>query len=732
MDSKSSRSPLVARWGEENLGALVYRVLEFSSASVGMELDEEAARAAIQLAIREADGTQSVLDLFCRAGEELGIVFARVNKSVDNVMKIASPRSAWLTIVQEQGEVAGVLGVRDADGRRVEVSMLDSDAAPKWVSVSELTRLLGAGTKRDQLEWVAVEAAAPLSQYHHSAGHDDHVYHNVPPFERIKTLLKAEKTDLWVAVIYSAAIGLMTLVVPVATQSLVNTVAFGTLLQPLVVLTLAVLAGLGFAALLQGLRTYVVEIIQRRIFVRVATDVAHRLLRAKTDGFEGHHAPELVNRFLDVATVQKAAAMLLIDGLSIFMQTIIGMILLAIYHPWLLAFDVLMLLFILIVLFPMGSGAIATAIKESKAKYALTAWLEEMARHPLTFKSSRGAALALEQANTLAAEWLRYRSKHFRILLRQIIGSFALQAIASSVLLGVGGWLVINRQLTLGQLIAAELVVALVVSGFTKFGKQLETFYDLSAAIDKLGYLTDLPLEKQGAVSLRRTEHPASVLFRNVQFTYDGRTSILNGLNWEIKPGARIGLIGNSGSGKSSLLDMLFGLRFPGAGILEIDDVDIREVNLRDLRAQVALCRSDDVFDGTIADNIRLGHGTLGSSDIRGVLQKVGLLSVVQSLPDGINTQLSTGGWPLSAGQVARLTLARAIAGKPRLLILDECLESLVDARDREQIIDAIFDRRAPWTLIVVSADEGVLGRCDRVYELRGGTIEEASTAVTR
>ena len=180
--------------------------------------------------------------------------------------------------------------------------------------------------------------------------------------------------------IYSVAIGLLSLVVSVAVQSLVNTVAFGNLLQPLFVLTLVVLAGLGFSGVLQGLRTFVVELLQRRIFVRISSDVVHKLLRAKVEAFDGHHGPELVNRFLEVVTVQKSGALLLIDGLSILMQTSIGMILLAVYHPWLLAFDVLLFLAILVVLFPMGRGAVATSILESKAKYELVAWLEEIAR----------------------------------------------------------------------------------------------------------------------------------------------------------------------------------------------------------------------------------------------------------------------------------------------------------------------------------------------------------------
>ncbi|MEO8663166.1 MAG: ATP-binding cassette domain-containing protein, partial [Bryobacteraceae bacterium] len=430
---------------------------------------------------------------------------------------------------------------------------------------------------------------------------DSSQHHGIPPFRRLRLLVRAETRDLWVAVVYSAAIGLMTLVVPIATQSLVNTVAFGTLLQPLVVLTLLVFLGLCFATLLQGFRTWIVEIIQRRFFVRVAGDVAHRVLRARPEAFDGGHGPEVVNRFLEVVTVQKSAAMLLIDGLSILMQTVIGMILLAVYHPWLLAFDVLLLASIAIVLFPMGSGAVATSIQESKAKYELMAWLEELARHPLTFKSVNGTSLALVTTNTLTSHWLKYRSRHFRILLRQIVGSFILQAAASSVLLGVGGWLVIQRQLTLGQLIAAEIVVALVVSGFTKFGKTLEVFYDMLAAVDKLGYLTDLPLENTGVEPLPANSAGIAVSLRNVGLGYAHNPRVLEGLTWEIPAGARVGLRGNSGGGKSTLVNMLYGLRSPESGVVELDGVDLRDIRLNDVRSQVSLVRENEIFQGSIA-----------------------------------------------------------------------------------------------------------------------------------
>lgn len=563
----------------------------------------------------------------------------------------------------------------------------------------------------------------------HSAAHDshspsqaEHLYHGEHPLTRLRGWLRAEKTDLWVAVIYSVAIGLLSLVVPIAVQSVVNTVAFGTVMQPLLVLVLAVLAGLGFSAVLQTVRTYVIEMIQRRVFVRVSTESLFRLLRARMDAFDAYHGPELVNRFLDVVTVQKSSAMLLIDGLSILMQTIMGMLLLAIYHPWLLAFDIVLLIFIAIILFPMGTGAIPTAVKESKAKYKLVAWLEEVARWPATFKSTRGAAYAIERTDGLVSEYLKYRAKHFRILLRQIIGSLTLHALASSCLLGVGGWLVIQRQLTLGQLIAAELIVTLVVSGFSKFGKQLETFYDLNAAVDKLGYLTDLPMERTGTEPLPHWERGAALTMRGVHFEYLNGNEVLRNIDWDVRPGSTVGI---TGFGKSTLLDVIYGLRPPAHGILEIDQFDFRQLRLGDLRSQIALVRHPEVFHGSLAENLRLGNNA-NSAQMRSALETVGLWDDVQALPEGIDTELLTGGLPLSPSQALLLMIARALLHSPRLLLLDECLDQVEDPAERLRIATAMCGHLKPWTTVVVSSKPDVLALCDSVYELRNGSLLRA------
>jgi ABC-type bacteriocin/lantibiotic exporter with double-glycine peptidase domain len=540
---------------------------------------------------------------------------------------------------------------------------------------------------------------------------------NVTPFRRLRDWLHFERTTLWVAIIYSVAIGLLSLVVPVAVQSLVNTVAFGTLIQPLFLLTLVVLAGLGFSAVLQSMRTWVVELIQRRVFVRIASDAVQRLLRVRVEAFDDHHGPELVNRFFDVVTLQKAGAILLIDGLSILMQSIIGMVLLAVYHPWLLAFDLLLLAGIAIVWFPLGAGAIPSAIVESKAKYDLVAWLEEIARFPVTFKSASGAAFALNRTDQLVTNYLLYRARHFRILIRQVIGSLTLQAIASSVLLGVGGWLVIQRQLTLGQLIAAELIVTLVVSGFGKFGKQLETYYDLCAAVDKLGYLTDLPLERQGGGQMPASAAGMAVRLRDVSFSYNGRVQVLNGLNATLAPGARVAV---TGIGKSTLFDLIYGLREPASGVVEVDHQDARSITRTGLRADIALVRGAEIFQGTVAENLGLGDPAITSLQMREALAVAGLLDTVDAMPDGLNSVLTTGGPQLARGQAARLVLARALLARPRLLLLDECIDAIEDPAARESLLRALFHPANRWTVLIGTKEADLIGLCEHNLDLGG------------
>ena len=555
----------------------------------------------------------------------------------------------------------------------------------------------------------------------------DQPWQGAHPLRRLLSWMQAESPDLWVAFVYSIAVGMLSLVVPIATQNLVNTIAFGTLMQPLVVLVAIVLVALMLSGLLYVMRLYVVEVLQRRVFVRIVTDVVYRLLRVRMEGFDKGYGPELVNRFFEVVTVQKAGATLIIDGLTLLIETAVGLAVMAAYDPILLGFDFVLVVAVVVILVPLSSGALKTAVKESKAKYAMAAWLGELARHPTTFKSAGGQAYAVHRANALATGYLKYRSQHFLVLLRQNIGAVTLQAIGTAALLGAGGYLVIQQRLTIGQLVAAELIVAVVLAGIAKLGKQLENFYDLLAAVDKLGYFTDLPLEKVGSESLPRIPMGAQVELKQVSFTHDSRPgAILDEINWVIPAGSRVGLIAKSGAGKSTMLDVIYSLRPPQSGVIEFDGRDARDLKLEDLRGQVALVRHPEVFQGTVVDNVRLGDATLTLEDVRHALRLAGLLEDVQALPAGLQTELITNGLPLSHGQLIRLMLARAVASRPRLLILDEILDPIDDLVECSRLVDHLFDPQNPWTLIVVSQRTAVLDRCDQRFVLSQGTLNPA------
>jgi ABC-type bacteriocin/lantibiotic exporter with double-glycine peptidase domain len=628
-------------------------------------------------------------------------------------------------------------------GRRLKARQLvgDDDSNELRLDDAALCKALGHEDGAI-LEWVAATPAAPLDAmvdprvkhahdvehagaHHfggHNDGHGDHHPHGPRPLTRLRALLRLERDDVWVVLVYAVAVGLLSLAMPIAVQSLVSTVAFGTLLQPLVVLTVLLAGVLSFSSVLQALKFRVVEAIQQRLFVRVALDVAYRLPRTRADALDRTYAPELVNRFFDVLTVQKTVNNFLLDGLTLVLSILIGMLVLAFYHPLLLAFDVVLILGMVAVVTPLGRGGQRTAIAESLAKYRVAAWLEEIARHGETFRSRHGATYAAARADVLSQAYLAARRANFQIVFRQYAGVLFLQVLATASLLGLGGWLVIERQLTLGQLVAAEIIVASVVSSLSKLGKKLDSFYDLVAAMDKIGHLVDLPLERaSGSGTLAGLEGPAAVRVEGVRIAYPGggREIVLPDLT--LAPGDRVAVVGPDGSGKTTFAEILFGLREPTAGVASLDGVEVREVAPAELREHVArVCTEQaEVIEGTVLDNVALGRPGIGHREAHDALAAVGLDERVRQLPRGLDTWLSATGVPLSGSDLRRLGVARAIAGRPRLLVVDGGVAGL-GPRAREVVIATLLDNEAPWTLLVLAnEDDPLVGRCDRVIAMR-------------
>jgi len=596
-----------------------------------------------------------------------------------------------------------------ANGRKLSFSTPAGDRPVQIVSPRKIEQLLRREGFEGTLRCVVVESSLTSSDALLS-----HVG-ETKPLQRLLSLLRAESSDIWVVVIFALVSGLLTMTTPLAVEALVSTVAFGRLLQPVIILSLMLLAFLVFQAAIKAIQTFVVEIIQRRLFARVAADLSFRLPRTRVEALDEKYAPELVNRFFDIVTVQKVSAQLLLDGINLILNIAVGMAVLAFYHPYLLAFDIVLVFAILFTMVVLGHGAVKTSVKESKIKYAMAAWLEDLARCRTTFRYDGAAEFAMERADKLIYEYLTARKKHFHILMRQIIFMLLLEALASAALLAIGGWLVISDQLSIGQLVAAELIVAVVVGGLAKFGKHIESFYDLMASVDKLGVLFDLPIERTDG--LLTTGQTSGIVTKNISYSlHDGR-EILNNVSLSIRSGQKVAISGASGCGKSLLLDMLFGLRVPDSGLVTVNGIDPRDVRPDMLRKRVTLARDIEVFEGTIAENVHLERPDIKFSDVRTALEIVNLLPSIQQHPLGLETKLTSAGTPLTTSQLRRLMVARAIVGAPEIVLLDEILDGMSDAGSA-QILQQMIDAEFPWTIVLVTNREKLKSMMDNVIEL--------------
>jgi putative ABC transport system ATP-binding protein len=711
------------------------------AAITGSEYDHERALIAVQNTTkREGDPLSKLV----AAAAEVYMRVSPVRLSLAEVVWRAHhdmPVVIWSTVESKWIVItfAGWFRLRVADGEhpthRVTISR---DDLVQRLGLKSLNDVIEAGIVHPErpAHDMSVHAAVARKTHTHGEEHGNGHGKHVSPTRRFFRLLKAERSDIVTLLIFSVFAGLLYLAAPLAVDAVVSNLAFGGQAQPyvqaIVILAIALFGALALQAVVSGFQYYISDIIQRRIFVRTAADLAYRLPRVKAEALDNVHAPELVNRFLDVVTVQKSTSLLLLDGINLIFGSLIGMLLLALYHPVLLLFVAVLLGLIVLITWLLGRGAVDTSIAESRMKYDVVNWFEEIAAFPFVFKGPGGYDMAYQRANQLSTEYLNRRAGHFRIVMRQIIGLLILSVFASATLLVVGGWLVISQQITLGQLVASELIMGSIVAAMAKMGKKLEAWYDAMAAMDKLGHIFDLEIEREDGEQPVRRDGGAEVRGCDVSFGYHG--ALFEKKSFLIPPGSRAAIIGPHGSGASSLLDILFGLRQPSEGHVSIDGLDLRTWYLEALRESVMLLRRNEIVDGSVLENLRLGRVDIGLDEIREALERVGLLDILLHRPEGLNLRLKVGGAPLSGNQRTRLLLARAIVQRPRLLLIDELFDSL-DGESFKLLETAILDRTMPWTVILATRDHDVTKRCDQVIELapchlNDGTVIQTSKSL--
>jgi ABC-type bacteriocin/lantibiotic exporter with double-glycine peptidase domain len=311
----------------------------------------------------------------------------------------------------------------------------------------------------------------------------------------VKILYLERKTINFIFV-YALLIGLIGLTLPLGITAVFNLLSNGAMYSSTYILIAIVLIGVVLGGLLLIGQLSLVEAIEQKIFTKASVEFAFRLPRIKKSEFEGENPPELVNRFFDIVTIQKGLTKLLVDIVAAGVTILFSAILLAFYHPVFISFGVFVILGIILLLGIYYRQGLNTSIEESEHKYNLVAYLEGVASELDQHDSKEKREAIVQNADMINAEYLRARNSHFKILRKFFAGSLILRTILMGGLLLAGSFFVVERQMTLGQFVAAEVIIVQISYAVEKFLTSLDTVFDMATGSEKLAAITDLELEE--------------------------------------------------------------------------------------------------------------------------------------------------------------------------------------------------------------------------------------------
>lgn len=545
------------------------------------------------------------------------------------------------------------------------------------------------------------------------------------PLKRLWGLLSTEKKDLTNIYVFAFFNGILSLSIPLGIQAIINLIQSATTSTSWIVLVVFVLVGLAMAGIFQIFQLIAAERIQQRIFARAALDFSYRIPRFRISALKNYYPPELINRFFDVLTVQKGLYKLLFDFSVASLQIIFGLILLSLYHPFFIAFGVFLFILVFVFFRITSKRGLETSLEESKYKYQTVSWLEEMARNINTFKMAGDTDYPMKKTDSFSGKYLRARRSHFSVLLRQYSSLIFFKVLIAGGLLLLGGLLVFDQQMNIGQFVAAEIVIVLIISSVEKLVFSIDTIYDVLTSLEKLGSVTDLELEPSANEELLELnlDSPLSVKLQDLSLdSPQWQFKILDQINLEVKAGEKLGVAGSMGAGKSSLLQVIAGLFDEYQGRILINDTLLQNINLQSLRSAVGdNLRQEELFEANLLENISLGREGVGPDEAMKLLDLVGLREFTNRLSKGLFTPLPSSGIGLPSSTRSRILMARSLAGKHAITLLED---NWFDVSDeiRARWLDYLC-LECPNTVVMATNNRESLQRMDRIVILEKGKI---------
>jgi len=544
------------------------------------------------------------------------------------------------------------------------------------------------------------------------------------PLQRFYNLLKLDKRDISQIVFYAIFAGLVSLSLPLGIQAIINLIQAGQVSISWIVLVVIVVIGVALVGILSLMQLRITENLQQKIFVRSSFEFAYRLPKIKFEELYNQYPPELANRFFDTLSIQKGTSKLLIDFSTALLQILFGIILLSLYHPFFIFFGILLIaLLYSIFKFSYNSG-LASSLKESKYKYKVASWLQEIARNSFSFRKQDNLDFALNKNNILVDEYLNYREKHFKVIKRQFSQLIVFKVIITASLLLIGGYLVLNQKMNIGQFVAAEIIILLVLNSVEKLIVGLESLYDVLTSVEKIGQIVDLNIEEAQSKNQDYCFTNITLEIENLKFKFpDSTDDVLDKINLKIDQTEKIFLEGDNGSGKTTLIRILSGAMQPTSGSFFINDDTYRKIDLAQYRSQIGtITQGETPFEGTILENITFNNPLVSHEDIKWAIESVKLGTFIKTLPNGLDTHIFPDGRQLSSSNAQKILLARSIVSKPKILFYEDPLDKM-DEEATKEIIDFITDSKNKWTVIVSSKNDYWKQKCTRKIKMKDGKI---------
>ncbi|MGS2738148.1 peptidase domain-containing ABC transporter [Sinomicrobium sp. M5D2P17] len=548
------------------------------------------------------------------------------------------------------------------------------------------------------------------------------------PIQRFRNMLRIDKKDIYQIILYSILAGIISLSLPLGIQSIVNFLQAGKVSTSWVVLVIIVVVGVAMVGVFRIMQYRITENLQQKIFVRSSFEFAYRFPKIKFNKLYPYSPPELANRFFDTLTVQKGFSKLLLDISGAALQILFGIVLLSLYHPFFIFFGILLVILLYLIFRLNFYPGLSTSLEESNYKYKVAHWLQEIARNHLSFKSNKLFDFALHKNDRLVNSYLNQRENHFGVLRKQFIQLTGFKVLITAGLLIIGGILVLNQQMNIGQFVAAEIIILTIITAVEKLFSGIELFYDVLTSLEKIGTVVDMDLETgSGSENGSYLLDSDTMCIETDKLSYKFPNSdnfILKNVSLTINQGDRILIDGANGAGKTTLIRLLSRVIEPTGGTIFINNTNYSKYAIDDYRSSIGtITINDNVFEGTILENITCKNPGISIQEIHKVIESMQLTTYIKSLPNGLDTVVHSEGKQLSSSIIQKILLARCIISDPKILFLEEPLEK-VDEPSAKEIIDYLTTEDKTWTVVIISKNEYWKQKCNKRFFLTEGTLK--------